>query len=66
MIYSDQTLSFKDWVVDFSFKVSGRGFLGGDGLGFWLIDQLSLSDHINDGFAGQKSPFKGEFYSLKT
>lgn len=61
LIYSDQSVNFKDWMVDFSFKASGRGFLGGDGLAFWLIDSFSLVEGhaIKDSFAGQNSQFKG-------
>ncbi len=60
-LLSDLTLPYASWMIDMSYLVSGRGFLGGEGLGVWVTPALDLlpRERRGEGLAGNAPSFKG-------
>ncbi len=60
-LLSDLTIPYASWMIDVSYLVTGRGFLGGEGLGLWITPSLDLlpKERRVDGLAGNSPGFKG-------
>ena len=65
-LLSDLTIPFSSWMIDVSYLVTGRGFLGGEGLGLWITPNLDLlpRERRVEGLVGNSPSFKGFLYSI--
>ncbi len=64
-LWTQERTTFPSWEVDLSFRISGRGKRGGDGIAFWFVEQKPPKNHrgsLYGGIAGDEWKGLGIFF----
>lgn len=56
-VFSDRTLLYDNVMIDLAISVSGRGFIGGNGIGIWITDDIKVTKAGS--YYGRNDDFKG-------
>jgi hypothetical protein len=61
-VFSDRTIGYNDLMIDIVLSVNGRGFVGGNGFGIWITD--NIRHPAKNSFYGRNIDFQGICVSI--
>ena len=56
-IFSERTIKYDSVMIDIVISVAGRGFVGGNGMGVWISDDIKVTS--TGSYYGRNEDFKG-------
>lgn len=58
-VFSSRTIAYDSFMIDIAISVTGRGFIGGNGMGIWITDDIKVTN--TGSYYGRNEDFKGIF-----
>lgn len=56
-VFSARTIAYDNFMIDVAISVTGRGLIGGNGVGIWITDDIKVTS--TSSYYGRNQNFKG-------